>query len=52
MTPNGCAGMLAIELQDGSERSAVVRAFVTIVAAQLATLLSIPAEHKAQAASH
>ena len=43
MTPNGCAGMLAIELQHGGERRPALRALVTILAAQLATLISIPA---------
>jgi transcriptional regulator with XRE-family HTH domain len=51
MTPNGCAGMLAIELPEGRERRPAVRAFVTIVAAQLATLISIPAAASGSVAS-
>ena len=36
MTPSGCAGVLAIEVQHGRERAGSVRALVTIFAAQLA----------------
>jgi transcriptional regulator with XRE-family HTH domain len=39
MTPLGCVGVLAIELQHGSERRESVRALVTIVAAQLARVV-------------
>ena len=39
MTPAGCAGVLAIELQHGSEQTKSVRAIVTIFAAQLAQLV-------------
>ena len=38
MTPVGCVGVLAVELQHGSEQRGLVRALVTIVAAQLARL--------------
>ena len=46
MTPTGCGGVLAIELQHGSAQKASVRALVTIFAAQLARLVRIarPAE--------
>jgi Helix-turn-helix domain/GAF domain len=46
MTPAGCGGVLAIELQHGSAQKASVRALVTIFAAQLARLVgaSRPAE--------
>jgi hypothetical protein len=46
MTPAGCGGVLAIELQHGSAEKASVRALVTIFAAQLARLVSAarPAE--------
>jgi transcriptional regulator with XRE-family HTH domain len=46
MTPTGCGGVLAIELQHGSAQKASVRALVTIFAAQLARLVSVarPAE--------
>jgi transcriptional regulator with XRE-family HTH domain len=39
LTPAGCAGVLAIELQHGSEQTRSVRAVVTILAAQLAQLI-------------
>jgi transcriptional regulator with XRE-family HTH domain len=39
MTPSGCGGVLAIELQHGSAQKASVRALVTIFAAQLARLV-------------
>lgn len=39
LTPAGCAGVLAIELQHGSEQSRSVRAVATIFAAQLAQLI-------------
>jgi transcriptional regulator with XRE-family HTH domain len=39
MTPVGCVGVLAVELQHGSEHKASVRALATIFAAQLATLV-------------
>jgi helix-turn-helix protein/GAF domain-containing protein len=39
LTPAGCAGVLAIELQHGSEQTRSVRAVVTILAAQLAQLV-------------
>jgi len=39
MTPPGCAGVLAIELQRGREESEAVRALAMIFAAQLATLI-------------
>ena len=39
MTPTGCGGVLAIELQHGSAQKASVRALVTIFAAQLARLV-------------
>jgi GAF domain-containing protein len=46
MTPVGCVGVLAIELQHGSEQWESVRALVTIFAAQLARLVGAarPAE--------
>jgi hypothetical protein len=46
MTPAGCGGVLAIELQHGSAEKASVRALVTIFAAQLARLVTAtrPAE--------
>jgi transcriptional regulator with XRE-family HTH domain len=39
LTPAGCAGVLAIELQHGSEQEVAVRAIATIIAAQLAQLV-------------
>ena len=40
MTPAGCAGVLAIELQHGSEQRESVRALATIFAAQLARVVA------------
>jgi transcriptional regulator with XRE-family HTH domain len=39
ITPGGCAGVLAIELQHGREQRESVRALATIVAAQLARVI-------------
>jgi hypothetical protein len=39
LTPMGCAGALAVELRSGSERREDVRAAITILAAQLSTLM-------------
>jgi hypothetical protein len=36
ITPEGCVGVLAIEVQNGGEQRESVRALVTIVAAQMA----------------
>jgi hypothetical protein len=46
MTPVGCVGILAIELQHDNEQSESVRALATIFAAQLARLIGVarPAE--------
>jgi transcriptional regulator with XRE-family HTH domain len=41
MTPIGCVGVLAIELQHGRERLDSVRALVTIFAAQLARVVAV-----------
>jgi hypothetical protein len=43
LTPTGCAGVLALELRHGGERLECVRAAATILAAQLATLVTAPA---------
>jgi hypothetical protein len=40
LTPTGCAGVLALELQHGSERSESVRALASILAAFLAQLVA------------
>jgi helix-turn-helix protein len=50
MTPTGCAGVLAIELQRGGEQREAVRAFATILGAQLATLVVCPPVAKAVSA--
>jgi cytoskeletal protein RodZ len=42
LTPDGCAGVLAIELQHGREQVASVRAAATIFAALLAQLIGRP----------
>jgi transcriptional regulator with XRE-family HTH domain len=51
LTPAGCGGVLAIELQHGSEETRSVRAIATIFAAQLAQLIgdARPAEVRPQA---
>lgn len=41
-TASGCLGVLALELRHRAERRESVRAFATILAAQLATLLGAP----------
>ncbi|MEO8077709.1 MAG: helix-turn-helix domain-containing protein [Acidobacteriota bacterium] len=45
LTPGGCAGVLAIELQNGNERTTSVRAIATIIAAQLAQLIGDGRSH-------
>jgi hypothetical protein len=40
---SSCPGVLAVELRDGGERDHRVRAFATILAAQLSMLVSYPA---------
>ena len=42
LTPGGCAGVLALELQSGGERLECVRVAATILAAQLSTLIGAP----------
>jgi transcriptional regulator with XRE-family HTH domain len=42
MTPGGCVGVFAVELQRGSEQLEAVRALATIFAAQLAALIGAP----------
>lgn len=41
LTPSGCAGVLAIELPDGREQAAAVRAIASIFAAMLAQLVGV-----------
>lgn len=50
MTPAGCAGVLAIELQNGDEQQPWVRASASILAAQLATLVGRPSADRATTA--
>ena len=54
LTPSGCAGVLAIEFGDGGEQRETTRAFATILAAQLSTLLPdwVAAETSAEVSSH
>jgi len=42
MTPGGCVGVFAVELQRGREQLEAVRALATIFAAQLAALIGTP----------
>jgi hypothetical protein len=42
MTPGGCVGVFAVELQHGGEQQEPVRALATIFAAQLATMIGAP----------
>ena len=44
VTSDGCAGVLAIELQHGAERCESTRGFATILAAQLAAVIPAPVE--------
>jgi len=46
MTPEGCAGVLAVELKNGREQMESVHALASLVAAQLAR--SIPAQRSAE----
>jgi hypothetical protein len=43
LTPNGCTGVLALELRHGAEQREDVRASVAIIAAQMSTLVGVPA---------
>lgn len=43
LTPNGCTGVLALELRNGAEQREDVRASVAILAAQMSTLAGVPA---------
>jgi hypothetical protein len=42
MTPGGCVGVFAVELEHGGEQREPVRALATIFAAQLATMIGAP----------
>lgn len=42
VTPGGCTGVLALEMQDRGEERECVRAFARILAAQLAMLFGVP----------
>src|SRR2546428_5689025 len=42
MTPEGCVGVLAVELRHGGEQRESVRALATILAAHLAMLIGMP----------
>jgi hypothetical protein len=39
LTPMGCAGVLAVEVKSGAERREDVRSALTILAAQISTLM-------------
>jgi hypothetical protein len=49
MRPDGCAGVLAVELTNGREQTEAVHALAAIIAAQLAR--SIPAQRSAEASN-
>jgi hypothetical protein len=49
MTPGGCIGVVAAEIRHGRESSESVRALARILAAQIATLVSVPAALDASA---
>jgi len=51
LTPSGCAGVLAIEFGDGGEQRESTRAFATILAAQLSTLLPVSIAAETNSAS-
>ena len=42
VTPDGCAGVLALEYADGIEQHELLQALVTIITAQLSTLFATP----------
>jgi hypothetical protein len=49
MAPSGCVGVLAVELRNGSEQAAPIRAVATMFAAQIGRLLEaacVSAEHQ------
>jgi hypothetical protein len=48
LTPDGCVGVMAAEIRRGHERRAGVQAMATILAAQLSTLVSNPADAAAR----
>jgi len=50
MAPDGCAGVLALEVESGREHDEPLRAVATILAAQLATLLVVAPEAAAVSA--
>ena len=53
LTPGGCAGVLAIEFGNGAEQREYIQAFVTILGAQLASLLPASSiDAAANAANH
>lgn len=43
LTPEGCLGVLAVETRHGTERQEPVQALARILAAQLSTLIGVPA---------
>jgi transcriptional regulator with XRE-family HTH domain len=49
VTPTGCAGVLALEMQDRGEERECVRAFATILAAQFAMLFGVAPDAEAVA---
>jgi hypothetical protein len=51
LKPSGCAGVLAVEFGEGGEQHESTRAFATILAAQLSTLLPDPIAARATATS-
>lgn len=51
LSADGCIGALSAEIQGGSEASESIQALATIVAAQLAPLLTTPSETVAEARS-
>jgi transcriptional regulator with XRE-family HTH domain len=51
LKPSGCAGVLAVEFGEGGEQKDSTRAFATILAAQLSTLLADPIAAETSSAS-
>jgi hypothetical protein len=50
LTPSGCGGVLALEFDNGGEQRKSVRAFATILSAQLSALVSITSHAQAVSA--
>ena len=48
LAPNGCVGVMSVEIKEGRETSESVQAMASLLAAQLATLVAADPEHQAE----